>query len=284
MLQHGTRDVGDWLGAMMYDEKISLPHRHLGLINATELDDALDRLDIAADGLVNTPLGQMKNEDLKRWNVSFDLPFKKEPIQQLLVRRKIAIARDAAFCFIYQANLDTLKSLGAELIFFSPLKDKTLPICDAVWLPGGYPELYPQVLSENKTMAQSMHEHVNLNRPVWAECGGMMVLFESIEQIDGSIHPMWGVLPGKTVMQKKLAKLGPQKLTLNKGELRGHTFHYSLATTTLSTTKHTNPPDSRGGKGEEIYQYGPVRASYFHPWFASNPDSAASLFMLDSLI
>lgn len=283
MLQEGTRDVGDWLGALMRDEHITLPHRHLGLTVATELDDALVRLDRAADGLSQTPLGQMTREDLQRWDVVFEAPAKPEPVQASLRGKTIAVARDAAFCFIYEANLNTLERLGAELVFFSPLRDPSLPACDALWLPGGYPELHTQALRDNTSMAQSVRAHVAANKPIWAECGGMMVLFETIEHTDGSLHPMWGVLPGKTVMQKKLAKLGPQRLNLAGGELRGHTFHYSLASTPLNPMQHTRPPESRDGQGEGIFQQGAVRASYFHPWFASNPDVAARLFMEEPL-
>ena len=279
MLRAGTREVGDWLGAVMRNDQIVLPHRHLGLTVATEMSDALQKLDAAADCLLDTPIGQMSLKDWQRWSVSFEPPASRTSVPLLLQGRTIAVARDAAFCFIYQANLDTLQSLGAQLVFFSPLKDATLPACDALWLPGGYPELHAATLQANTTLAQSVHAHVRAGKPVWAECGGMMALFDDIVQTDGSIQRLWSVLPGRTVMQTKLAKLGPQQLDLPAGALRGHTFHYSLAHTPLSAVMHTHAPGKPDGQDEALYQSGSVRASYFHPWFASDPQAAASLFL-----
>ena len=283
MLRAGTREVGDWLGAVMRNEQIVLPHRHLGLTVATEMSDAMHKLDAAADCLLDTPLGQMSVQDWQRWAVSFDAPPSRANVSPLLQGRTVAVARDAAFCFIYQANLDTLQSLGAQLVFFSPLQDDALPVCDALWLPGGYPELHAATLQANTRMAQSVRGHVAAGKPVWAECGGMMALFETLVQTDGSTHTLWGVLPGRTVMQPKLAKLGPQQLDLPAGALRGHTFHYSLAHTPLAACTHTHAPSKPDGQDEALYQHGAVRASYFHPWFASAPQAAASLFLPEAV-
>jgi len=164
-----------------------------------------------------------------------------------------------------------LRALCAELVFFSPLADEPVPMCDAVWLPGGYPELHAATLVKGGRCRASLAEH-----------GGMMPLFDALTTADGEAHPMWGLLPGRVTMQKRLAALGPQRWDTAQGELRGHTFHYS-------TTESPLPPLSRtealrtGGRGEAIYAQGPVRASYFHAWFASNPESAASLFLSESI-
>ncbi|MEY4364596.1 MAG: hypothetical protein RLZZ24_1948 [Pseudomonadota bacterium] len=279
MLREGTRDAGDWLGALMRHEHIVLPHRHLGLTLASDMPDALTKLDAAADALSLTPLGQMRANDWQRWAVRFDAPAPALAVPARLQGRTIAVARDAAFCFIYQANLDTLQSLGAKLVFFSPLRDAALPACDALWLPGGYPELHADVLQSNTSMAQSVRDHAAAAKPIWAECGGMMVLFDALEQKDGTPHTMWGVLPGRTVMQTKLAKLGPQQLDAADGALRGHTFHFSLAHTPLKASRFTHAPGKPDGQDEAFYQQGNVRASYFHPWFASAPLAAAALFL-----
>jgi cobyrinic acid a,c-diamide synthase len=193
----------------------------------------------------------------------------------------IAVARDAAFCFIYAANLDCLQELGAELVFFSPLADAALPVCDAVWLPGGYPELHAQRLATNTAMRDSMAQHVAAGCPVWAECGGMMVLFNELVTTDGTTYPQWGVLSGTVTMQKRLAGLGPQQLQLPSGLLRGHTFHYSTTSTTLPEAHRTARPgcEPTANEGEAVWCKGPVRASYFHAWFASAPAAAASLFL-----
>jgi len=191
------------------------------------------------------------------------------------------VARDTAFCFIYRANLDCLQELGAELVFFSPLQDSALPVCDAVWLPGGYPELHAHVLGANHALRDSLALHIALNKPVWAECGGMMVLFETLIDADGQRHAQWGLLPGTVRMQKRLAALGPQQLLTPTGLLRGHTFHYSTCQSTAAVRQRTARPGQqpKPDTGEALYYSGSVQASYFHAWFPSNPVATAALFI-----
>ena len=295
MLQVSLRDPQQWQGALMRDEALTLPERHLGLVMATELTDAMSRLDVAADALATTPLGQKSSDDLKVWEVVFDAPESQAASTKSLADKTIAIAKDAAFCFIYAANIDCLRQLGAEIVYFSPLKHVELPVCDALWLPGGYPELHTQTLVSNTSMAASIRQHVQSGKPVWAECGGMMALFDSIETVDGVVHPMWGLLPGQVMMQKRLAALGPQQLNAFEKSsefpetielsipLRGHTFHYSTCTTDLEPITRTKAALGKTlrGEGEALYQAGSVRASYFHAWFASSPAAAARLFLKD---
>lgn len=275
-----SRTDSDLLGAVMRNEAFSLPERHLGLTVASEIPDALARLDAAADALAATPLGRMDAAALARWSVSFE-PTVKIPAQApLLAGRTIAIARDASFCFVYPANLDVLRGLGAELAFFSPLADEALPSCDAVWLPGGYPELHATTLAGSTVCRASLIEHVNAGGPLWAECGGMMLLFDELLTLDGETHAMWGLLPGSVTMQKRLTALGPQRLTLPAGALRGHTFHYSRCVSTLEPVCRTEPARAgASGAGEAVFRSGSVHASYFHAWFASNPEATASLFL-----
>jgi cobyrinic acid a,c-diamide synthase len=278
MLQDGLR--GDWLGAVMRDEAFSLPERHLGLTVAAELPDSLARLDVAADALAATQLGQMDGAALARWSVAFDAPAAEPAQAPLLAGRTIAVARDTAFCFIYPANLDVLRALGAELVFFSPLADAPLPPCDAVWLPGGYPELHAATLAAGTRTRDSLRAHVLASRPVWAECGGMMPLFESLVSGEGDAQTTWGLLPGRVVMQKRLAALGPQQFALAAGTLRGHTFHYSRCESPLEPATHTESVRGRArGVGEAVYRAGSVQASYFHAWFPSSPAATASLFL-----
>lgn len=277
MLQGSLRDPEHWLGALPRQTDFSLPERHLGLVAASEVGDALARLDAAADALARTPLGQMDENDLQRWRVDFSVPDAAPVPVPLLQGTAIAIARDAAFCFVYEANLDCLRALGAQLVFFSPLADANLPVCDAVWLPGGYPELHAARLSANIALRDSLNLHVAVNKPVWAECGGMMVLYEQLQGKDGVAHPMWGLLPGKVTLQQRLAALGPQQLVLDAGTLRGHTFHYSTCESTLQPAARTTSP-GRPGPGEALYRRGSIAASYFHAWFPSSPAAVASLF------
>jgi cobyrinic acid a,c-diamide synthase len=288
MLQDGLRDPAQWLGALMRNDAFTLPERHLGLVMADETGDALQRLDAAADALAETKLGQMTAADLQAWAVAFDaapVPPQAFPADALQ-GRVIAVARDAAFCFLYAANLDCLRAMGARLACFSPLADESLPPCDALWLPGGYPELHADTLAGNAAMKGSILDHVRSGKPVWAECGGMMALFDRLTEADGKSHPMWGVLPGGVTMQKRLAALGPQQLEVAGGSLRGHTFHYSTCATPLQAAVRTRAAPGRAlrGEGEALYVSGPtgsVRASYFHAWFASCPAAAARLFLRD---
>ena len=189
--------------------------------------------------------------------------------------KRIAIARDAAYGFIYPANLETLSALGAELHFFSPVAGDELPTCDAVWLPGGYPELHAEALSRNQAIWTSLKAHVAANKPLFAECGGMMSLFEQIVDKSGITHQFAGILPGKAVMQKRLAALGMQVAELPEGRVTGHTFHYSQSETPLTALVRAQTPDGR--EGEPIYRHLRTTASYVHIYFPSNPDAVAKL-------
>ena len=288
MLKDGLRDAAQWQGALMRSEAFTLPERHLGLVLAHELGDAMARLDAAADALAATPLGQMSVADLQAWAVDFEAPDSTATAcpDSALKAKTIAVARDAAFCFIYAANIDCLQAMGANVVYFSPLAESDVPPCDALWLPGGYPELHGEKLSANTAMKASIAAHVAASKPVWAECGGMMALFDALTAQGGATWPMWGVLPGNVTMQKRLAALGPQQLEVSSQVLRGHTFHYSTCVTDMPAATRTQAAPGRKlrGEGEALYVSGStksVRASYFHAWFASNPIAAAHLFLKD---
>ena len=204
----------DYLGSVFRNAAFAMPARHLGLIPAHELADARQKLDAAADALEGTVLGSLDRETLQRWNTRFlppEGPVPTAPTMQPLSGRTIAIARDAAFAFIYPSNLEVLQALGATLTFFSPLADDPLPACDAVWLPGGYPELHAEQLSACRRLPETLRAHVEADRPVWAECGGMLPLFEQMRH-DERDWPMWGILPGSIEFGKRAAGLGMQQL------------------------------------------------------------------------
>ncbi|QHI97049.1 cobyrinate a,c-diamide synthase [Xylophilus rhododendri] len=276
MLKAGLRDADDWLGSLPRSADWALRERHLGLSADLPASEALARIDAAADALAATPLAALP---LERWAVDFPAPASTSELPALLAGRRVAIARDASFAFVYQANLDTLRGMGAELSFFSPLAGEALPDCDAVWLPGGYPELYPRQLAEATASREGLAAHIAAGKPVWAECGGMMALMDEICDMEGRSHPGWGLLPGVTRMQRRLAALGPQQLALPAGTLRGHTFHYSTAASPLPVVARTARPDggSAGQGGEAVYAHEGVMASYFHAWFASCPEAVAAL-------
>jgi cobyrinic acid a,c-diamide synthase len=199
------------------------------------------------------------------------------PVPPLLAGKTVAIARDAAFCFLYPANVDTLETLGAQVRWFSPLADEPVPQdADAVYLPGGYPELHGEALARATRWQASIRAAHAADLPILAECGGMMVLAESLADKDGNTWPMAGLLPGRVLMQPRLAGLGSQGLATQAGQMRGHTFHYSRLETPVSPTAWTVKHPS-GAQGEAVYRVGSLTASYFHAFFASNPASAASL-------
>lgn len=257
-----------WYGAVPRDVDAALPERHLGLLQAAEIGDLVARLDRIADHLAATGAGELPPP------VAF--PAARPPlVPALLAGRGIAVARDAAYSFIYPANLDTLRDLGAEVEFFSPVAGDPLPACDAVWLPGGYPELHADRLAARVDLWAALRAHVDAGKPLLAECGGMMSLFEQVVDKAGAAHTFAGLLPGAAVMQKRLAALGLQMAELPEGRLSGHTFHYSRSATPLTPLVRAGTPDGR--EGEAIYRQGRLTASYVHFYFPSNPAAVAAL-------
>ena len=259
-----------WYGALARDAQAALPERHLGLLQAGEIADLEVRLDRMADALAATGAAALPPA------VDF-APTPPPEVPSLLAGRTVAVARDAAYGFIYPANVDTLQALGARLAFFSPLAGDALPACDAVWLPGGYPELHGAWLAANGGFWAALRDHAGAGRPLLAECGGMMSLFEAVVDKAGATHPFGALLPGRAVMQPRLAALGLQVAALPEGDLAGHTFHYSKSDTPLEPLARARRPD--GGEGEAIYRVGRLTASYVHFYFPSNPEAAARLFL-----
>lgn len=258
-----------WFGALMRDADAALPERHLGLMQAAEIADLDQRLDRLADHLQGTGAAELPPA------VDF-VPAFAPALPPLLAGKRIAIARDAAYGFIYPANLDTLQALGAELAFFSPLAGDALPTdSDAVWLPGGYPELHGAALVANSALWSGLRAHVAAGKPVLAECGGLMSLLDSIVDKAGVVHAGVGLLPGRALMQARLVALGMQHVDLAQGRLSGHSFHYSRMETPLLPCLRAQRPD--GGEGEAVYRVGSITASYVHFWFPSNPAAVAAL-------
>ena len=272
MIAASLRDIP--LFATLPRQAESLPERHLGLVLPGEVNDIDLMLDQLADQLAF---------DEAAWDklpaTRFDLPPAPAKCVPLLAGKTIAVARDAAFMFMYPANLDALRHLGATLRFFSPLADESVPPeADAVWLPGGYPELHAAALSQNENWHASIRALHAKGMPVYAECGGMMALADTLADADGTNWPMAGLLPGAVAMQSRLAGLGSQGLDTPDGQLRGHTFHYSKLETRVPPSAHTIKHPS-SAQGEAVYRVGSLTASYFHAYFASNPAATAALFL-----
>jgi cobyrinic acid a,c-diamide synthase len=270
MVAASLRDIP--LLATLPKQARSLPERHLGLVVPGEVDDIDALLDDLADQL---QLDEAAWNALTKQRLDDALP--DAPVPPLLAGKTVAIARDAAFCFLYPANVDTLETLGAQVRWFSPLADEPVPQdADAVYLPGGYPELHGETLAQAARWQASIRAAHAAGLPILAECGGMMVLADSLADKDGNAWPMAGLLPGRVLMQPRLAGLGSQGLATQAGQMRGHTFHYSRLETAVSPTAWTVKHPS-GAQGEAVYRVGSLTASYFHAFFASNPQAAASL-------
>ena len=282
MVAEAMRDI-PLLGSLTRQES-ALPERHLGLV----LPEEIQQLDVILDQMAENLTLDMQVWDAlpeTQFEIDATVGAKTTALFMPLKGKTIAIARDAAFAFLYPANLQCLRDLGADLMFFSPIANQAVPDCaDAIYLPGGYPELHAQELAQADQWMSSIRTACVKGVPIWAECGGMMAITDAVTDQAGITWPMAGLLPGKVVMQKRLAALGGQVLNdkpLRKNHvmnLRGHTFHYSRFDTDLQPVTHTSKQRD-GTVGEAIYQIGNVCASYFHAYFPSDPTATAGLFL-----
>lgn len=218
------------LGFLPQEESLVIGSRRLGLLAADEIADLREQLDRLAtlaemhldlDGVLTLADTAAPLNDVSR-----------APAAKPLVR--VAVARDAAFCFLYQENLDLLRELGCELVFFSPLADGALPEkIDALYLPGGYPELHVQALADNGSMREGVRAALAGGLPAIAECGGFLYLHESL---DGA--PMAGFVPARAFATERLRRFGYVTLTAQRDNLlcragesiRAHAFHYYEST------------------------------------------------------
>lgn len=215
-------------------DDVRIESRHLGLVMPYELEDIQSRLKIASQVLCeNANIEQILEIAKSAPKLEYDV---KRDIKQKLTEKtiRIGVARDEAFCFYYEDNLDLLKSLGAKLIFFSPLHDDTLPKdLDGILFGGGYPELYLKELEENESMRNSVKSAIENKMPSLAECGGFMYLHDTIFDSEKKPYKMAEVIHACCMKKERLVRFG--YLTLNsktdsflqKGEtIRGHEFHY----------------------------------------------------------
>jgi cobyrinic acid a,c-diamide synthase len=270
MLVRSVQTKVDYLGYLPQDPGLALPERHLGLFQAAEVADLDTRLESAARAL----------EACAPWSpppaVIFH-PTADEEVLPLLEGVRVGVARDAAFSFIYPANLELLARMGAEAVFFSPLAHNGIPPVDSLWFPGGYPELHLDRLAANAEMKAAIRAHHESGKPILAECGGMLYVLETLSTTDGRRAMMAGLMPGNASMQTRLTSLGLQSVDLPCGTLRGHTFHHSRLETDLSPVAHgrcaAGSPTS-----EAVYRVGGLLASYVHFYFPSNPAACAALF------
>jgi len=268
------------LGYLARNEALALPSRHLGLWTADELRPAEAFLNALADAAEATlDLGGLI--ELAR------VPRLPPQTSKAAVRpariARVAIARDPAFCFYYEDNLDLMRAAGAELVPFSPLAESALPEqVELVYLGGGYPEVFAAQLAANGAMRASIARYHARGGAILAECGGMMACCRELRDLSGTSYPMWGLIPARVVMETRFTALGYATVATEKPTLlgpagtqvRGHEFHYStlepLAALPYATRLLRPGRDARA----DGIQIGGLLAGYAHMHFGSNPEVA----------
>jgi cobyrinic acid a,c-diamide synthase len=273
------------LGCVPRNQNLSVPERHLGLYMAGERTTATQKFIEVAKEVVCQNIDLSALETLARTAPEFENEIRsQETSDSEKPVTRIGIARDEAFCFYYEDNFDLLREAGAELVFFSPLHDSSLPSnLSGLYLGGGYPELHAAQLAENVSMRAALKSAIESGVPTYAECGGLMSLAESYFDENGTEHPMMGVLSGSTRLTGKL-KMGYREVValesnslLDKGQTaRGHEFHYSEWMRSEESNAFAYEIQSRmGGEPQpEGFAKKNLLASYVHLHFASNPNLA----------
>lgn len=270
------------LGFLPHRESFRLPERHLGLVTAAEQGLSRELLDELA-GAIAESVDLDRLLALARSSVSALTRPQRAPA----VKARIGVARDRAFQFYYPASLDLLRAAGAELVFWSPLADPGLPDADALYLGGGYPEVYARALASNQAMLKAVREFAGAGRPIYAECGGLMYLADAIEDEAGERHPMVGLLPATVRMQPKRLTLGYVEVEVTRetplapagARLRGHEFHASRIDGVPASVSRAYVVRGRHGDAPraEGYLIGSALMSYVHVHFESNPAVAEHL-------
>ena len=264
------------VGCLPTLEAARLPSRHLGLYTAGEIQDLSPRLDALADALeAGADLDKLLAVCRRPAPVS-------APAQAAPVRARIAVARDEAFCFCYPETLETLARAGVECVFFSPMRDAALPEADALYLPGGYPELYAETLSQNAPLRRAVAAAVAAGMPTVAECGGFLYLGQTLTDEAGSVWPMAGVLPGDGFRAGRLVRFGYADLTAREDSLLFragervpvHEFHHWDSTCPGDALEAEKPDGRRwrcGFAGPRLY------AGFPHLYLAGRPRLAERL-------
>ncbi len=270
-------------GGLRRNDEFILPERHLGLVPTTENNSAgvIEKISAAVESQVDVDelirLG--RREKGKGKSLIPTSPFSHFPFPLV----KIAVARDAAFSFYYGESLRELEKLGAEIIFFSPLDDETLPEgISGMIIGGGFPEMFAARLEQNKKLHAQIFDAARIGLPIFAECGGFMYLMNRLINFDGKSFEMCGVLDGSATMTNKLQTVGYVEAEilsdciLGKAgdKIRAHEFHFS---TELGTSGDKIFKCKRMRTGKEYFAGASkknVVASYLHIHFAGCPDVA----------
>lgn len=268
------------IGGITRDDKISIEQRHLGLVPARERENSLKFIDLWSEVIKNSidldrlveiakTAPKITSEIIPIWN------------KKNKQRVKIAVAYDEVFNFYYKENLESLEANNAKIQYFSPLNDEDLPDADGLYIGGGYPELFSKELSQNKSMLAQIKEFHLENRPIFAECGGLMYLMNSIhDDSQVGIYPYKSILTDRVqALKYTIAEVTQDNIISKKGEtFNGHEFHYSKVI--VDELKNPMAFKITRGKGSYNLQDGFIEkntlASYVHTHVAAMPDFAAN--------
>jgi cobyrinic acid a,c-diamide synthase len=274
------------LGYMPRKPELTQPERHLGLIPTIEGKIASEW----QQQLTNQIRETIDLDRLIQIAKSHKTPQSKKhvfPLESIKPHVRIAIAKDKAFNFYYQDSLDLLSSWGAELVPFSPLSDIEIPEnCNGIYMGGGFPEVYADELSDNKTMKQSILSASKANIPIYAECGGLMYLGQNIINFDGTALPMTGVFKYNSLLENSRLTLGYREIEsqittpiLNKNQVvKGHEFHWSALDEASPSEQPIYKIINQSNKLEG-YSKNKTHATYIHVHLGSSSKNLASNFI-----
>ncbi len=276
-----STDLPPVLGFIARNAELAMNERHLGLVTAEDAPLDLEKLDVMADTLEKALDLDFLLKKLPSLNLE-----QKPLIETSTARIRLAVARDKAFCFYYQDNLDLLRQSGAELIFFSPMQDGHLPNgIHGIYLGGGYPELQAEILSANRSMRSQICNASLDGMPIYGECGGLIYLGRSLQDQEGRHYSMCGCLPIDFMMQKRLRRLGYRQVTQNMATIlgpagmqsRGHEFHYSRVIKADPEILRPYLVHDKLGRQcpDEGYSIRNTLGSYVHIHWGSCPEAAA---------
>jgi cobyrinic acid a,c-diamide synthase len=257
-----------------------IPERHLGLATAEEFTSAAAKMDRSLMETVDVDRLLAISEAAPLAIETAAAPILPKPC------RRVAVARDAAFCFYYPENLELLETAGGEIISFSPLTDSALPRdIHFLYLGGGYPELHAQILADNQSLRRSIRSFHRQGGTIYAECGGLLYAGRELVDLSGTAFPMLDLLPVRTIMQKHLAALGYITMCCTRStplgptgmRVRGHEFHYSRLEVLGPVIHATQLDRGQGVPRPDGFLSENLLAGYAHLHFGSNPHLARSL-------
>jgi cobyrinic acid a,c-diamide synthase len=251
------------LGAIPKDASVTLPERHLGLVQASELGDLQKTLNALADLIERCIDVSTLLQTASLLPPAEEAGGEGSPLPP--PGQRIALAQDAAFTFTYPHLLAAWRAAGAELLPFAPLANEPPPdAADCCWLPGGYPELHAPALAAATRFTAGLQRFAQ-TRPVHGECGGYMVLGRSLTAADGTTHAMTGLLSHATSFARRRLTLGYRRATLPGRVMRGHEFHYATMTDPGTDAPYATVEDATGAAlGPSGGRRGPVTGSFFH--------------------